>query len=138
MPPNAPQFPPSGLVPARRMIVLVLCLSLGLHWVALQGVAWTGMIISYASEGTVVEAVQKTFDGQHACSLCQKVKQGRESDEKQPSQTSQSLKKLQAVLVVPPRLLVPAGEKTSFVVMGEEEAKRSERPAMPPPRSGRV
>ena len=123
---------------ARILIAAALMTSIGLHWAVLQSAAWAGMIISYASEGTVIEAVQKTFDGQHACSLCQKVKQGRESDESQPSQTSQSLKKLQAVLVVIPRLLVPAGEKTSFVVMGEEEAKRSERPAMPPPRSGRA
>ena len=83
---------------ARLVIVGTICLSLGLHWALLQGVAWAGMLVSFASEGTVIEAVQKTFDGQHGCPLCKKVKEGRSSNRKQPQQAGQSVQKINAVL----------------------------------------
>lgn len=134
MPPCPRQHYPQHL--ARRAIVLLICLSLGLHWVLLQGIAWTGMIISFASQGTVMEAVEKTFDGQHPCALCQKVKEGRESNQNQPQQTGQSLKKIDAVLVKLTKLIVPAAETMSFVNIHEEGVKRSTKPEMPPPRRG--
>jgi hypothetical protein len=65
--------------------VALLILTLGLHWALLQGVAWAGMLITYAQEASLQEAVAKTFDGQHPCPLCKVVKQGREQ-EKQPGQ----------------------------------------------------
>lgn len=119
---------------AQRGVVLLVCLSLGMHWALLQGIAWTGMLISFAREGAVIEAVEKTFDGQHGCPLCAKVKEGRDSDQKQPQQTGQSLKKLDAVLVVITRLIAPAAEKISFVMIRETMVQRNERPEMPPPR----
>jgi hypothetical protein len=121
---------------AQRGIVLLVCLSLGMHWALLQGIAWTGMLISFASEGTVIEAVEKTFDGQHGCPLCAKVKAGHDSNQKQPQQTGQSLKKIDAVLVVITKLIAPAAEETSFAMIRECSVTRNERPEMPPPRRG--
>ena len=121
---------------AQRGIVLVVCLSLGMHWALLQGIAWTGMLISFASEGTVIEAVEKTFDGQHGCALCAKVKEGRDSDQQQPQQAGQSLKKMDAVLVEITKLIAPAAEEMSFAMIHACSVKRSERPEMPPPRRG--
>ncbi|WP_395717637.1 hypothetical protein [Prosthecobacter sp.] len=123
---------------AQRLVVMLVCLSLGMHWVLLQGVAWTGMIISFASQGTVLEAVEKTFDGQHGCALCAKVKEGRESSQKEPGQSSQSLKKIDAVLVEITKLVTPAAKTISFVFLREEGEKRTLRPEMPPPRRGLV
>ncbi len=40
--------------------VLVLVLSLGLHWAFLQTVAWTGMILSYSQENSLREAISMT------------------------------------------------------------------------------
>lgn len=51
----------------------VLALSLGLHWALLQSMAWTGMLVQFASETGIVEALQKTFDGKHPCSICKFV-----------------------------------------------------------------
>jgi hypothetical protein len=121
---------------AQRGIVLVVCLSLGMQWVLLQGIAWTGMLISFASEGAMIEAVEKTFDGQHACALCLKVKEGRDSDEKQPQQAGQSLKKLDAVLVAVVKLIAPAAEEMSFLMIRDRGVRRNETPEMPPPRRG--
>lgn len=123
---------------ARLGIVLMVCLSLGMHWALLQGIAWTGMILQFASEGTVIEAVQKTFDGQHGCALCAKVKEGRESDREQPQQAGQSLKKIDAVLVLITRLITPAGKRISFVPLHEMMVSRAETPETPPPRRGLV
>ncbi len=123
---------------AQRLVVLLVCLSLGMHWVLLQGVAWTGMLISFAREGTVIEAVQKTFDGQHGCALCAKVKEGRESSQEEPGQSGQSLKKIDAVLVEITKLVMPAAKTISFVFLREEGEKRTRRPEMPPPRRGLV
>lgn len=136
MTPNAPTHAPLRL--AQRGIVLLVCLSLGMHWALLQGIAWTGMLISFARNGAVIEAVEKTFDGQHGCALCAKVKEGRDSDQKQPQQTGQPLKKLDAMLVTLVKLVAPAAETMPFAVFREVTVKRNEKPEMPPPRRGMV
>ncbi len=120
---------------ARLVIVGTICLSLGLHWALLQGVAWAGMLVSFASEGTVMEAVQKTFDGQHGCPLCKKVKEGQ-SNRKQPQQAGQSMQKINAVLVEVSTLVAPAGDTFSFVPLHETLVQRTELPETPPPRRG--
>ena len=128
--------PESALLPriARLVVVGAICLSLGMHWALLQGIAWTGMLISFASEGAVIEAVQKTFDGQHGCALCHKVKEGRNSNPEQPQQTSHSMQKINAVLVEITTLMTPAGETFSFVPLREMLLRRTELPETPPPR----
>ena len=123
---------------ARLMVVGAICLSLGMHWALLQGIAWTGMLISFASEGAVIEAVQKTFDGQHGCALCHKVKEGRQSNPEQPQQAGQSMQKINAVLVEITTLVTPAGETISFVPLHELLVRRTVLPETPPPRRGLV
>lgn len=132
--------PDVSLLPriARLAVVGAICLSLGMHWALLQGIAWTGMLISFASEGAVIEAVQKTFDGQHGCALCHKVKEGRDANHKQPQQTGQSTQKIIAVLVEITTLIPPAGKTISFVPLHEMLVRRTELPETPPPRRGLV
>jgi len=123
---------------AQRGIVLLVCLSLGFHWALLQGIAWTGMLVAYASEGSVVEAVEKTFDGLHPCALCAKVKEGRDSDQQQPLPVEQSMKKMSAVLASGIRLIAPPAESWFFAVLRERRVKWTEAPEPPPPRRGLV
>jgi len=132
--------PESSLLPriARLVVVGAICLSLGMHWALLQGIAWTGMLISFASEGAVIEAVQKTFDGQHGCALCHKVKEGRNSGQEMPQQAGHSLQKINAVLVEITQLIAPAGETISFAMTRGMMVKRNEMPETPPPRRGLV
>ena len=69
------------MITAVRMLAcLVLTLTLGLHWAVLQSVAWTGMLVQYSRDATFVEALQKTFDGKHPCSLCRFIQQGGKSE----------------------------------------------------------
>lgn len=125
---------------AQRGIVVLVCLSLGLHWALLQGIAWTGMLISFAREGAMIEAVEKTFDGKHGCALCATVKEGRDSDQNQPQQTGagQSLMKIDAVLVELTRLIAPAGELITFAITRDTWVQRKELPETPPPRRGQA
>ena len=121
---------------AQRVVVVLTCLSLGMHWTVLQGVAWTGMFLANLNEGTVTEAVEKTFDGEHPCPLCLAVKKGqkKEKDDSEPS-TAKSVKKFEAVLVAETRLVAPPAEIRSFPWLVSRFEGRSERPSMPPPRA---
>ena len=119
----------------RRALVLLLCLTLGLHWTVLQSVAWTGMLIGNLGENSVVEAVEKTFDGEHPCPLCLAVKEGQkqEKDDSKPL-AAKSVKKFEAVLVAETRLVAPPAQIRSFPRLVSRFDGRSERPSMPPPR----
>jgi hypothetical protein len=66
----------------RSATILALCLSLGLHWVALQSVAWTTMLVANARHAPLNQAVTKTFDGNHPCDLCHAVAAGQKSEKK--------------------------------------------------------
>lgn len=121
---------------ARRCVVLLVCLSLGMHWVLLQGVAWTGMFLSNLNQGSVTEAVEKTFDGGHPCPLCLAVKEGqkKEKDDSKPL-AAKSVKKFEAVLVAVTRLVAPSAQIRSFPWLVSSFEGQSERPSMPPPRA---
>lgn len=128
----------------QRGVVLLLCLALGLQWALVQSIAWAEMFIDFASEGSVIEAVEKTFDGQHACPLCAKVKEGsHDSRRRQSPQEDDTEKDLDAdaadaVLVSHVGLIPPAAEALSFAPLREVLIKRNERPEPPPPRRGQV
>ena len=83
---------------ARHLIVLALALSLGLHWTVLQSVAWASMFLEYASQGSVTEALVKTFDGKNPCNICIAVAEGKQSE--QGEQKSSQLGKLDWLMTV--------------------------------------
>ena len=120
---------------ARRCVVLLVCFSLGMHWAVLQGVAWTGMFVANLDEGSVTEAVKKTFDGEHPCPLCLAIQEGqkKEKDDSKPL-TVKSVKKFEAVLVAETRLMAPPAQIRSFPRLVSSFEGWSERPSMPPPR----
>lgn len=55
----------------------------GGHWAVLQSVAWFGMLADYSAQYGLVAGAARTFDGQHPCSLCDKVNEGRKKEERQ-------------------------------------------------------
>ncbi len=61
-------------------IVAALACSVGLHWELLQSVAWVKMVVSYSSAAPLKDALEKTFDGKHPCSLCKEIAKGRQSE----------------------------------------------------------
>src|ERR1700744_3575171 len=67
---------------AKAMIVAALVLSTGLHWAALQTVAWTTMLADHLCQQSFTEAVSDTFDGQHPCPLCKVIAAGKKAEKK--------------------------------------------------------
>lgn len=117
---------------SKALLGLMLAVLLGGHWLALQSVAWVGMIISYSQTATLSEAVSKTFDGKHPCRMCLAVKEGKKAESKE-SQLKPELKFdflcMERSALQPPDLpftLLPA---ESF-----DAATRCEAPPGPPPR----
>lgn len=67
---------------SRLLVIVALCFAIGLHWCALQSIAWTTMVIEYSKDAPFKEALAKTFDGHHQCSLCHAVQTGKKSEQK--------------------------------------------------------
>jgi hypothetical protein len=54
-------------------VIAALFVETGGHWLVLQSVAWTGMLLEYSQESSFGTAMQKTFDGEHPCDLCKTI-----------------------------------------------------------------
>jgi hypothetical protein len=64
------------------LVILALVATTGLHWAALQSVAWTTMVADNLHSDSFCDAVTKTFDGQHPCCLCKAIVAGKQSEKK--------------------------------------------------------
>ncbi len=104
---------------------------LGGHWVALQSVAWVGMVIDYSKQASLTTALEKTFDGEHPCDLCKTVSKGR--GEEQKNETLKQVVKFEAVLPVHLALTVPVGQPWHFPCLIETPAALAFAPPTPPP-----
>lgn len=71
---------------AKWLLVTMLTLSLGFHWVVLQSAAWVGMVVKYSGGCGFKEAIGKTFDGKHPCKLCRLVSEGKNTEKKSEAQ----------------------------------------------------
>jgi hypothetical protein len=72
-------------VPARCgkiFVVVLLVLTTGLHWTALQTVAWASMLAANLRTHSVSQAVSDTFDGQHLCPLCRAIAAAKKAEKK--------------------------------------------------------
>jgi hypothetical protein len=112
-------------------VVVMLCVSLGFHWTLLQSAAWVGMMVNYSCQGSLKDAVTKTFDGRHPCPLCKLVREGKKSEKK--SESLQIVKKIDlfageaAAFDFPP---LPAADP----FFSHVTFTRTEPPLLPPPR----
>ena len=70
----------------KTFVVFAVIFGMGAHWGLLQSLAWTGMVIKYSQHSSLREALQKTFDGKHPCSICKVVKAGRQDEQKRDTQ----------------------------------------------------
>ena len=118
---------------SRLALVVALCTTVGLHWVALQTVAWAQMLVSYRQEESFQEAVKKTFDGQHPCDLCKVVQTGK-SEQKTPDFVT-SVVKIDAVLAVAGNVTLPIPQRWEYATFVCASVLRLEGPATPPPRA---
>jgi hypothetical protein len=117
---------------ARMATIFALCCAIGLHWIALQSLAWTTMIIDYSMRAPLRQAITQTFDGAHPCSLCHAVNKGKNSEKKSDLQLATPKIDMicgpRAIRLVPPfRRFDYASVDFSFFDIGQS-------PLVPPPR----
>lgn len=62
--------------------LLGIFLSIGGHWALLQSVAWARMISDFSRTDSLGTALAKTFDGEHPCAMCLKIRAGRAHEKK--------------------------------------------------------
>jgi hypothetical protein len=114
------------------LIVLALVLTTGLHWAALQTVAWTTMLAANLTTENFSSAVSKTFDCNHPCPLCKAISAGKKSENKSEALT------LKLKLEFPPLAkefgLVAPKTFAQFTLEKISAAAFSSQPPLPPPR----
>lgn len=117
-----------------RNIVLIFTLlaATGAHWGVLQSVAWTTMLAQNLRADCFTEAVTRTFDGQHPCSLCKAIAAGKRSEKKaeftMPLVRFEFPPAPQCSLVIAPES-VPLSPAVNVFAEG-----LSQQPPTPPPR----
>ncbi len=126
------------LRPVKIVTVLLLVLTLGLHWALLQTVAWTGMLVSYSRDGSLTEAVSKTFDGKHPCCMCKAIESGRKAEQKQSQDKFAPDAKIKCVLPAERGLFyAPLGTELPAPLPETFHSFQTE-PHTPPPRVARA
>jgi hypothetical protein len=116
---------------SRILALLAAVQMLGGHWMALQSVAWVGMVIDYSKDAPLSVAIEKTFDGEHPCGLCQTVSKGR--NEEQRNETLKQLVTFEAVLAPQAIALAPVSRPWNYPRLVETPLSLALAPPTPPP-----
>jgi hypothetical protein len=111
---------------------MALASSIGLHSAFLQVVAWTGMVVSYAQDASLGEAVLKTFDGKHPCCICKAIAAGKRSERK--SWFTTQMQKLEFPLAGENSILYTRPRPRFWHEADSLAESLSLRPPTPPPR----
>jgi hypothetical protein len=69
--------------------LLAIFISAGAHWAVLQSFAYTKMLVEFAERDSLGTAVKKAFDERYACSLCPRIRDGFNKEQKTPSTVSE-------------------------------------------------
>lgn len=123
----------------RACLILALVTSVGLHWAVLQSAAWVSMMVSYSKNATVVEALEKTFDGEHPCSLCKMVEKGTSTDysgnqDKSRQEAASKIHKIDFMLTTADAVAMPPPGKPDFAPFTQPLISRTADVQTPPPR----
>ncbi len=122
----------------KTLTVLMLVLTMGLHWALLQTVAWTGMLVSYSRAGSFTEAVSKTFDGQHPCCMCKAIESGRKAEREQSQEKSTPDAKIKCVLPLEAVFLYSPRSSELPAPLPAVFHSFQPEPQTPPPRGNRA
>lgn len=63
----------------RFVLIASLFGSMGGHLAVLQTVAWAKMALNFSRHDSVRVSLQKTFDGNHPCAMCLKIKKATQT-----------------------------------------------------------
>jgi hypothetical protein len=116
------------------LLVLAMFAACGGHWLVLQSVAWSEMIVEYSRTDSLTVAVEKTFDGRHPCGLCQQIASFSKKEQKRQALVAAS--KLEFVDLTPTAPIVPKRARPAFATIDCFSPARWEQPPVRPPRLG--
>jgi hypothetical protein len=113
---------------------LALLQILGGHWALLQTSAWVGMIVQYSQRDGLKAGLAQTFDGEHPCSVCKAIQNGKKQEQKKAPLLQTEIKK--DYLAPCNRFQVYQGwVEAKYPGSTEELDGVAFEPAVPPPRS---
>jgi len=118
---------------ARVVTICALCCAIGLHWIALQSVAWTAMLIDYSKRAPLCQAISETLDGAHPCSLCHVVNAGKNSEKKSDLQSPTP--KIDMICVCRATSLLQTFVPIEYATRDFPSSSSRRSPPVPPPRS---
>jgi hypothetical protein len=118
---------------ARIAIIGAVCCAIGLHWIVLQSLAWTTMLIDYSKRAPLCQAIAQTFDGAHPCSLCHVVNKGKNSEKKSDLQSP--VRKIDMICASPSGHLIRLFLPFKYTVRDFCCSQIGRSPPVPPPRS---
>ena len=118
---------------ARALTILALCCAIGLHWMTLQSVAWTTMLIEYTKSAPLCQAILQTFDGAHPCSLCHIVNKGKASEKKPDVQSPTP--KIDIICLARSTWLLPPFAPFEYAARVFPSSDIGYSPPVPPPRA---
>ncbi|MEY2407898.1 MAG: hypothetical protein QOF48_568 [Verrucomicrobiota bacterium] len=113
-------------------IVLMLVLAIGGNWALVQSVAWVRMAVGYSRCAPLGTALRMTFDGQHPCTLCKIVQDGKKTEREKRSTTPDT--KLDLLCRVHGLMLLPPPLISASLGSDDRGLLRLEPPPIPPPR----
>jgi hypothetical protein len=96
------------------------------------------MAVTYTLEtGSLNQGLADTFDGDHPCAMCLAVKKGQQEEQKSPDAPKPKDLKLQLALHrnAATYLQLIANRRDIVPDTAERPDRRSEEPALPPPRA---
>ncbi len=99
---------------SQYLLIATWLVSMGGHLALLQTFAWGNMLVDFSSKGSLSEAMDKTFDGEHPCPLCKAVKKSKSEEDKKPLLKSEI--KMEVALPVPVKVPFPQSTEVVFSV----------------------
>ena len=115
------------------LAVVLLSLTLGWHWLALQSIAWASMLFERTQEASFSVAWTTTFDGQHPCRICKAVAEGQADETGTASTLSVHVLEASVPAATPLVISAPRVEAPSLQSRPAPNS-RADRPILPPPR----
>jgi len=120
-------------------MIFIVLYSSSSHLAVLQVVAWTGMFVENVQGLTLEEAIERTFDGQHPCSLCHAIegvsKIASEGDDHEPPRPSIYVLDLKLLPLERVALFPPNAQLLPLSGADQRCEMRVLQPVVPPPRA---
>jgi hypothetical protein len=116
----------------RALTVLALLCAIGAHWLVFQSFAWTTMLAGNLRHGSLSQAVERTFNGEHPCALCKQISRSKQAEKK--TEFNPELKKFEFSFTSNIFIFLPPSQFYEARVPGTEFYTLTHAPPVPPPR----